>query len=216
MESVAAILAVAALWLAVLPGCAFGQRQSEQPIRTSLCELIKKPRASNGKMVQFRAEFVSRFQWDGFVDNQCSAALPSGGATFSMNGRPGTARLRLSAPTTMRHNRTSYNGSRFRSLTRSISRRMSRTSPSRSRCRWKRAGNTSRRRTRMDADKHLCFSRRRSAFVRSPACCYWQPRGAGFSLPCLRPGVEMRLDAAPRSACATLSPRVVQHPHMVI
>ena len=41
---------------------------------------MKTPDQFNGKIVQFRAEFVSKFQWEGFVDEVCSAKLQLGGS----------------------------------------------------------------------------------------------------------------------------------------
>jgi hypothetical protein len=67
---------IAVLW----PGVMFGQGIPNEPIRTSLCELVKTPDQFSGGMVQFRAEFVSKFQWEGFVDGSCSAKLQLGGS----------------------------------------------------------------------------------------------------------------------------------------
>jgi hypothetical protein len=57
-----------------------GKSDENEPTKTTLCELVKTPDQFNGKMVQFRAEFVSRFQWEGFVDESCSAKLQIGGS----------------------------------------------------------------------------------------------------------------------------------------
>ena len=67
-----------ALCLALLPGVTFGQSPLNAPITTTLCELLEEPALFNGKIVQFRAEFVSKFQWEGFVDETCSAKLQIG------------------------------------------------------------------------------------------------------------------------------------------
>lgn len=53
----------------------FAQPQRAQPIKTSLCELARNPQTFNHKLLEFRSEFVSRFEWEGFVDQTCSAAI---------------------------------------------------------------------------------------------------------------------------------------------
>ena len=72
-QAVAAMIAAA-----LLPSVAFGQPTPNQPIKATLCDLIKEPEGFNGKLVEVRAEFVSRFQWEGFVDESCSARLQIG------------------------------------------------------------------------------------------------------------------------------------------
>ena len=68
------VLAVLTLqWCAV-----FGQTRTGEPIKTSLCELVSDAQRFNGKLVEIRGEFVSRFQWAGFVDENCSAKIPVG------------------------------------------------------------------------------------------------------------------------------------------
>jgi len=62
----------------MLPGVLFGQTTASEPINTTICKLAKAPERFNGDIVQFRAEFVSRFQWTGFVDENCSAKIPVG------------------------------------------------------------------------------------------------------------------------------------------
>jgi hypothetical protein len=62
----------------VLPDVALGQMRPDEPIKTTLCELVKTPERFNTKIVEFRAEFTSRFQWAGFVDESCSAKIPVG------------------------------------------------------------------------------------------------------------------------------------------
>ena len=58
----------------------FGQAAPNDPVETTLCELVKTPDQFNGQIVQFRAEFVSKFRWEGFVDESCSAKLQIGGS----------------------------------------------------------------------------------------------------------------------------------------
>jgi hypothetical protein len=61
--------------LTVLPSTLFGQTRAGEPIKTTLCHLISDPQGFNGKVVEIRSEFVSRFQWEGFVDETCSARV---------------------------------------------------------------------------------------------------------------------------------------------
>jgi hypothetical protein len=61
--------------LTVLSSALFGQTRAGEPIRTSLCELVRDPERFNNKLVEIRSEFVSRFQWEGFVDETCSAKI---------------------------------------------------------------------------------------------------------------------------------------------
>ena len=70
--------ALAALCAAILPGDGCAKVKADKPIKTTLCELMKRPEQFNGKLVQFRSDFVSKFQWAGFVDEGCSAKLQTG------------------------------------------------------------------------------------------------------------------------------------------
>jgi hypothetical protein len=49
------VRAVAALCFIVLPGVAFGQRGAGEPIKTTVCELVKDPAKFDGKMVEVSA-----------------------------------------------------------------------------------------------------------------------------------------------------------------
>jgi len=91
MPTVRATVAVFAL----LPLCVFGQIDdtnplvpvvqsplptslntvSDEPIKTTLCELVKNPESFNGRLVQVHSEYVSKFQWTGLVDEGCSARI---------------------------------------------------------------------------------------------------------------------------------------------
>jgi hypothetical protein len=64
--SILALLAVSPL---------FGQASAGKLIKTTLCQLISDPQRFNGKLVEIRSEFVSRFRWEGFVDETCSANI---------------------------------------------------------------------------------------------------------------------------------------------
>jgi hypothetical protein len=68
------ILALAA----VLPSALFGQTKPDEPIKITLCELAKAPERFDNKVVEIRSEFLSRFEWEGFVDESCSAKVPVG------------------------------------------------------------------------------------------------------------------------------------------
>jgi hypothetical protein len=61
--------------LAALSGALFGQTRAGEPIMTTLCELVRDPERFNNKVVEIRSEFVSRFQWEGFLDETCSAKI---------------------------------------------------------------------------------------------------------------------------------------------
>ena len=61
--------------LTILSSTLVGQPKTSEPIKTSLCELIRDPQRFNGKLVEIRSGFVSRFQWEGFVDETCSAKV---------------------------------------------------------------------------------------------------------------------------------------------
>jgi hypothetical protein len=63
---------------AVLAAIAFGQTNADDPIKTTLCKIVKAPEQFNGKMVQVRAEYVSKFQWTGLKDEGCSESIPLG------------------------------------------------------------------------------------------------------------------------------------------
>jgi len=49
-----------------------------EPLKVEICDLIREPTRFAGNLVQFRSEFVSRFQWEGFVDESCSAKIQVG------------------------------------------------------------------------------------------------------------------------------------------
>ena len=60
----------------------FGQTGPGKLIKTTLCQLISDPQRFNGNVVEIRSEFVSRFQWEGFVDETCSARIQAGAHYF--------------------------------------------------------------------------------------------------------------------------------------
>jgi hypothetical protein len=64
--------------LTVLSSTLVGQPKTSKPIKTTLCELAKAPEKFDSKLVEIRSEFLSRFQWEGFVDERCSAKIPTG------------------------------------------------------------------------------------------------------------------------------------------
>ncbi len=64
--------------LTVLSGTLIGQPKANDPIKTSLCELSREPQRFSGKVIEIRSEFVSRFEWEGFVDETCSAKIQVG------------------------------------------------------------------------------------------------------------------------------------------
>ena len=77
MFSGAQIIGVIVLAVA-FSGSATGQSPDKSPVKATLCELMKSPEQFNGKLVQFRAEYVSKYRWTGFVDDGCAAKIPVG------------------------------------------------------------------------------------------------------------------------------------------
>jgi hypothetical protein len=61
--------------LALSCGALVAQTRAAESIMTSLCELIRDPQRFNGKIVKIRSGFVSRFQWEGLVDETCSGEV---------------------------------------------------------------------------------------------------------------------------------------------
>ena len=56
----------------------FGQSAPIEPLKVKICDLVREPAHFEGRLVQVRAEFVSRFQWEGIVDESCSAKIQIG------------------------------------------------------------------------------------------------------------------------------------------
>jgi hypothetical protein len=54
-----------------------GQSTYIEPLKVDICELVREPARFAGDLVQFRSEFVSRVQWEGIVDESCSARIPT-------------------------------------------------------------------------------------------------------------------------------------------
>ena len=54
IQTFATVIAVA-----IMTGAALGQVKSDQPIKTTLCELVKEPKHFDGKMVQIRAAILT-------------------------------------------------------------------------------------------------------------------------------------------------------------
>jgi hypothetical protein len=75
-----------ALWLAVLPGVGSGQAGDTEPIKTTLCELVKEPAQFNGKFVQLRATIRHGFEVSLVVDESCSVWLAGPGTTYMSVG----------------------------------------------------------------------------------------------------------------------------------
>jgi hypothetical protein len=64
--------------LAVSFGLACGEMRIDQLVKTTLCEVVKTPERFNGKLLEIRSDFVSKFQWSGLVDNNCAAKIQIG------------------------------------------------------------------------------------------------------------------------------------------
>jgi hypothetical protein len=65
--------------VALLFSTACAQEKTEEPARTTLCELLKTPERFNGKMVQIRATMKSEFEWGGLTDGGCISLLSTDG-----------------------------------------------------------------------------------------------------------------------------------------
>jgi hypothetical protein len=65
--------------LALESSAGFGQTKPDEPVKATLCEIIREPERFNGKPVQVRSEFVSKFEWTGLVDENCAAKVQTGG-----------------------------------------------------------------------------------------------------------------------------------------
>ena len=59
-----------------LGGC--GQTKAEEPVKTTLCDIVKQPERFSGKRVQFRATIESGVMYlpSGVSDESCSADVP--------------------------------------------------------------------------------------------------------------------------------------------
>ena len=64
-----------AIGLIVLPGVGLAQTKPEQPIHTTLCEILKTPDQFNFKMVQFRATIHVGFEASWLSDASCPASV---------------------------------------------------------------------------------------------------------------------------------------------
>jgi hypothetical protein len=69
------IWVVVAVTLAVLPGLGFAQVMADEPIKMTLCDLVKEPERFNGKMVQVRAAVFTGFEKSILGDQSCSADI---------------------------------------------------------------------------------------------------------------------------------------------
>jgi hypothetical protein len=68
--------------LAVSASALVAQTRAGDPIKTTLCELVRDPERFNNKLVEIRSEFVSGFQREGFVDETCPAKIQVGAHYF--------------------------------------------------------------------------------------------------------------------------------------
>jgi hypothetical protein len=68
----------AIIWLALGCAVAFGQMKTQEPIQTTLCEIIKQPERFNGKLVEFRAQIESGVMYlpSGVSNESCAADVP--------------------------------------------------------------------------------------------------------------------------------------------
>lgn len=66
---------IAVVLLGVLPGVVSAQAHADDPIQTTLCELVRSPERFDGKMVQFVATIGIGFEASLLVDDSCSARI---------------------------------------------------------------------------------------------------------------------------------------------
>jgi hypothetical protein len=84
---------------AVLAAIAFGQRNTDDPIKTTLCEIVKAPEQFNGKMVQVRALVNGVEEASVLYDGGCSASvlLVASGDDALWQGKDAKQQRRLTA-----------------------------------------------------------------------------------------------------------------------
>lgn len=64
-----------AVCIIVLPGVGLTQTKPEEPIHTTLCEILKAPEQFNFKMLQFRASIHAGFEASWLSDGSCAASV---------------------------------------------------------------------------------------------------------------------------------------------
>jgi hypothetical protein len=64
-----------AVYFALLSGVVLGQSKSQEPIKTTLCELVKLPERFAGMMIQVLATFHVGFEASLLADDSCSALI---------------------------------------------------------------------------------------------------------------------------------------------
>ncbi len=69
---------VANIALLLAPWAVFGQSAPNEPIKTALCDLTKDPSRFDGRIVEFRSEYVSDLGGARFVDEVCRAKVELG------------------------------------------------------------------------------------------------------------------------------------------
>jgi len=69
------IQAAVAISLVVLPGVGLALVKADEPIKTTLCDLVKEPERFNGKMVEVRATVFYGFEASLLRDKSCSADI---------------------------------------------------------------------------------------------------------------------------------------------
>ena len=74
---------VVAVCLVVLPGFAVAQVNADEPIKTTLCEIVKEPEHFNFTMVQFRAKIHAGFETSWLSDGSCSVYFTYGSDAFT-------------------------------------------------------------------------------------------------------------------------------------
>ena len=85
---------VAALFIAVLTGVAFGQGKADEPTRTTVCEIVNSPVSFNGKIITVRVPIEIAFEDFGLSVSECGEKRIGLCARIRKPGEmTGTARL---------------------------------------------------------------------------------------------------------------------------
>jgi len=69
------VVLLATLLFPLAHAVSIGQSTLVEPLKVTICELVRDPTRFAGSLVQFQSEFISRFQWEGVTDESCSAKI---------------------------------------------------------------------------------------------------------------------------------------------
>jgi hypothetical protein len=72
------VFSLVAIAVLLTPRFALGQTAPNGLFKTTLCDLVKNPGRFGGKIVQFRAEYITNLQGSRFIDGRCGAEVQLG------------------------------------------------------------------------------------------------------------------------------------------